>query len=159
MVCKLICSPFVSADKPHEKKLVELIIVLKLIQTFWIGLVQCTVMMWNWGWLYKLVVKLFLVTRFRITLRVNFSNVNTSACIYPPLKQNPPLKSSQNNLSNGGSSAVKTLHKPKQSYIYTHRFVKHSNEKKQKSWIYSKLFVIFWKAVCVKYSLYSSAFM
>ena len=65
-----------------------------------------------------------------IKLRLNFSNVNTSACIYPPLKQSPPLKSSQNNLSNGGSSAVKTLHKPKQSYIYTHRFVKHSNEKK-----------------------------
>ena len=72
----------------------------------------------------------FSSSRFRITLRPNFSNVNTSACIYPPLKQNPPLKSSQNNLSNGGSSAVKTLHKPKQSYIYTHHFVKHSNEKK-----------------------------
>ena len=81
----------------------------------------------------KIFLKLFLVTRFRIKLRLNFSNVNTSACIYPPLKQSPPLKSSQNNLSNGGSSAVKTLHKPKQSYIYTHRFVKHSNEKKQKS--------------------------
>ena len=51
--------------------------------------------------------------RFHITLRVNISNVNISAGIYPPLKQNPPLKSSQNNLSNGGSSAVKTLHKPK----------------------------------------------
>jgi hypothetical protein len=53
--------------------------------------------------------------RFHITLQVNVSNVNISASIYPPLKQNPPLKSSQNKLSNGGSTAVKTLHKPKQS--------------------------------------------
>jgi hypothetical protein len=52
---------------------------------------------------------------FHITLRVNISNVNISTAIYPPLKQNPPLKSSQNNLSNGGTTAVKTLHKPKQS--------------------------------------------
>ena len=44
-----------------------------------------------------------------------FLMVNISADIYPPLKQNLPLKSSRNNLSNGGSSAVKTLHKPKQS--------------------------------------------
>ena len=48
--------------------------------------------------------------RFPITLQVNVSNVNISANIYPPpLKKNPPLKSSQNNLSNGGSSAVKSL--------------------------------------------------
>jgi hypothetical protein len=33
-------------------------------------------------------------TRFRITLRVNVYNVNISANIYPPLKQNAPLKSS-----------------------------------------------------------------
>ena len=48
--------------------------------------------------------------RFPITLRVNVSNVNISANIYPPpFKKNPPLKSSQNSLSNGGSSAVKSL--------------------------------------------------
>ena len=58
---------------------------------------------------------------FRITLRVNVSNVNISASIYPPLKQNAPLKSSQNNLSN---RAAKT--KPKQSYIYTRSLAKHS---------------------------------
>ena len=51
-------------------------------------------------------------------IRFNFSNVNISASIYPPLKQRPPLKSSQNNLSNWGSSAVKTVRRPKQSYIY-----------------------------------------
>jgi hypothetical protein len=65
-------------------------------------------------------------SRFRITLQVNVYNVNISANIYPPLKQNAPLKSSWNNLSNVGSSAVITSHKPKQSYIYTHRLAKHS---------------------------------
>ena len=58
-----------------------------------------------------MIIYLFLDTWFRITLRFNFSNVNISASI--------SLKSSQNNFSNGGSSAVKTLDKPKQSYIYT----------------------------------------
>jgi hypothetical protein len=37
-------------------------------------------------WLKLLVDKLF-----RITFRFNFSNVDISASIYPPLKQNPPL--------------------------------------------------------------------
>ena len=37
--------------------------------------------------------------------------------IHPPLKPKPPLESSYNNLSNGESNAVITLHKPKQSYI------------------------------------------
>ena len=36
-----------------------------------------------------------------------------------PLKRKPPLRSSSNNLSNGGSNAVITLHKAKQSYIYS----------------------------------------
>jgi hypothetical protein len=36
----------------------------------------------------------FVDSRFRITLRVNVYNVNISANIYPPLKQNAPLKSS-----------------------------------------------------------------
>jgi hypothetical protein len=56
------------------------------------------------------LVVLFLDKWFRITLRFNFSRVNISASIYPPLKQKPPLISSQNNLSNGGSSAVRTLY-------------------------------------------------
>jgi hypothetical protein len=48
------------------------------------------------------------------------SIVNISASIPPPhlplLKQEGPLKSSQNNLLNGGSNTAKLLHRPKQSY-------------------------------------------
>jgi hypothetical protein len=47
------------------------------------------------------------------------SDENISTSIHPPLKPKPPLESSYNNLSNGGSNAVITLHKPKQSYIYS----------------------------------------
>jgi hypothetical protein len=47
------------------------------------------------------------------------SDENISTSIHPPLKPKPPLESSYNNLLNGGSNAVITLHKPKQSYIYS----------------------------------------
>ena len=61
----------------------------------------------NTIYLILLLFNLFVDKWFRITLRFHFSNVIIAARIYPPLKQNPPLLSSQNNLSNGGSIAVR----------------------------------------------------
>jgi hypothetical protein len=58
--------------------------------------------------------------------------------IYPPLKQRPPLKSSQ---SKGESSHIFILTAWPNILCFILR----------KSWISSKLFVIFWTAICVKY--------
>ena len=85
------------------------------------------------------------------------SNVDNSASIYPPppLKRKASLKSSQNNLLNGGQMPSKH-YTNQNNYIYS-PLAKHSEFYfEEKVWISSELFVIFSKVIWVKYFLYSA---
>ena len=112
---------YIALEKGHEVRAVFLDISKAFDKVWHKGLlaklksVGISGLLYSWFESYLTLSYHITTGGFTLHYESIFLMVNISAGIYPALKQNPPLKSSQNNLSNGGSSAVKTLHKPKQS--------------------------------------------
>jgi hypothetical protein len=96
--------------------------------------------------------------RIRITLRLNFSNVNISASIHPAPLLNKSHHWNPHKITFRTGGQVPSKHYTNQNnHIFTHRLAKDSKFHIQKIWNIS--WTLPNKSMGVEYSLYSSAFV